>query len=81
MYPFLNCLVNGCASLLSPLSVMYRSSSFLAQTLSSIQLHNPTSIFTRILSLAFFLKTWIYLWNIRETNFLASDFTASFSSS
>ena len=36
------------------------------------------TFFVGILSLTFFLKIWIYLWDIRETNFLASssDFAA-----
>ena len=82
MYPFLNfSLVNSCTSLLFFLNNKY-TFPFLGINHFFNSITWSDIFFIGILSLAFFLKTWIHLWNCWETNFLASslDFSASSSS-
>ena len=68
--------MNSYTSSLSSLE-MDKSFPFLAQTFNSITWSHIFLI--SILSLVFFLKTWIYLWNLGGTNFLvfSLDFTTS----
>ena len=83
LYPFLNCLsMNSCTSSISSHNNKY-TFSFLNTNHSFISIAWSHIFLISILLLAFFPKTWIYLWNLGGTNFLTSfsDFTTSFSSS
>jgi len=80
IYSFLNCsLINSHFSSLSFLDKGY-TFSFLSTNPYFTLIAWFHTFFIGVFLLTFFLKTWIYLWNLGGTNFLASssDFTASF---
>ncbi len=74
--------MNSCTSSISSHNNKY-TFSFLNTNHSFISIAWSHIFLISILLLAFFPKTWIYLWNLGGTNFLTSfsDFTTSFSSS
>ena len=83
IYLFLNCSsINSYTSPFSSLNHGY-TFPFLGTNSFFTSIAWFYNFFISILSLAFFSKMWIYLWNLWETNFLAffSDFAASFFSS